>query len=154
MKDFKNQIHMILLHLGFPGGANGKEPTYSYAGDIRLAFDPWVGTIPQRRAWQNHSIILAGRIPWTEEPDRLQSTGLQWVGHDWSDLAYTHVVILTVGIKFWGELSFLFSTPLRQRIQMQQLFRIIDTGSNTYVGLKHKYHKLAARQTHFMWIRT
>ena len=68
---------MILLHLGFPGGGSGKEPTYSYAGDIRLGFDPWVGMIPQRRAWQNHSIILAGRIPWTEEPDRLQSTGLQ-----------------------------------------------------------------------------
>ena len=76
MKDFKDQIHMIVLHLGFPGAASGKEPTYPYAGDIRLGFDPWVGTIPQRRAWQNHSIILAGRIPWTEEPDRQKSTGL------------------------------------------------------------------------------
>ena len=26
-----------------------------------------------------HSIILAWRIPWTEEPSRLQSTGLQRV---------------------------------------------------------------------------
>ena len=30
-----------------------------------------------------HSSILAWRIPWTEEPDGLQSTGLQRVGHDW-----------------------------------------------------------------------
>jgi len=29
-----------------------------------------------------HSSILAWRIPWTEEPDGLQSTGLQRVGHD------------------------------------------------------------------------
>ena len=29
-----------------------------------------------------HSNILAWRIPWTEEPDGLQSTGLQRVGHD------------------------------------------------------------------------
>ena len=29
-----------------------------------------------------HSSILAWRIPWTEEPDRLQSMGLQRVGHD------------------------------------------------------------------------
>ena len=29
-----------------------------------------------------HSSILAWRIPWTEEPGRLQSTGLQRVGHD------------------------------------------------------------------------
>ena len=29
-----------------------------------------------------HSIILAGEIPWTEEPGGLQSMGLQRVGHD------------------------------------------------------------------------
>ena len=29
-----------------------------------------------------HSSILAWRIPWTEEPRRLQSTGLQRVKHD------------------------------------------------------------------------
>ena len=29
-----------------------------------------------------HSIILAWRIPWTEEPDRLQSTESQRDGHD------------------------------------------------------------------------
>ena len=30
----------------------------------------------------NHSSILAWRIPWTEEPGRLQSVGSQRVGHD------------------------------------------------------------------------
>jgi len=34
-----------------------------------------------------HSSTLAWKIPWTEEPGRLQSMGLLWVGHDWSDLA-------------------------------------------------------------------
>ena len=29
-----------------------------------------------------HSSIPAWRIPWTQEPDRLQSMGLQRVGHD------------------------------------------------------------------------
>ena len=29
-----------------------------------------------------HSSILAWRVPWTEEPGRLQSTGSQRVGHD------------------------------------------------------------------------
>ena len=37
-----------------------------------------------------HSSILAWRIPWTEEPGQLQSMGLQRVGHDYSNLAYTH----------------------------------------------------------------
>ena len=31
-----------------------------------------------------HSSILAWRIPWMEEPGRLQSTGVQRVGHDWA----------------------------------------------------------------------
>ena len=30
------------------------------AGDIRLAFDPWVGKIPWRRAWQCIPVILPG----------------------------------------------------------------------------------------------
>ena len=29
-----------------------------------------------------HSSILAWKIPWTEEPGRLQPMGLQRVGHD------------------------------------------------------------------------
>ena len=36
-----------------------------------------------------NSSVLAWRISWTEEPCRLQSMGLQRVGCDWSDLAYT-----------------------------------------------------------------
>ena len=40
-----------------------------------------------------HSSILAWKIPWTEEPGRLQSTGSQRVG---CDLAHTHKEIITV----------------------------------------------------------
>ena len=35
--------------------------------------------------------ILAWRIPWTEESGRLQSTGSQRIGHDWSDLAHINI---------------------------------------------------------------
>ena len=34
--------------------------------------------------------ILAWRIPWTEEPAKLQSLGSQRVGQDWSNLAPTY----------------------------------------------------------------
>ena len=40
-----------------------------------------------------HSSILAWRIPWTEEPGRLQSMMLQRVGHNWSDLACSTWII-------------------------------------------------------------
>ena len=36
-----------------------------------------------------HSSILAWRIPWTEEPGGLQSTGSQRVGHDYSNFTFT-----------------------------------------------------------------
>ena len=40
---------------------------------------PW--TVLEK-AMAPHSITLAWKIPWTEEPGRLQSMGLLRVGHD------------------------------------------------------------------------
>ena len=37
---------------------------------------------PLEKGMATRSSILAWRIPWTEEPGRLQSMGLQRVGHD------------------------------------------------------------------------
>ena len=37
---------------------------------------------PLEKEMATHSRILAWRIPWTEEPGGLQSTGSQRVGHD------------------------------------------------------------------------
>ena len=37
---------------------------------------------PLEKEMATHSSIHAWRIPWTEEPAGLQSTGLQRVGHD------------------------------------------------------------------------
>ena len=45
-------------------------------------FDPWVRKIPWGRKWQPTASILARRIPGTEDPDRLLSTGSQRVRHD------------------------------------------------------------------------
>ena len=42
----------------------------------RCRFDPWVRKIPWRRKWLTHSSILAWEIPWTKEPDGLQSVGV------------------------------------------------------------------------------
>ena len=37
---------------------------------------------PLEKGLATHSSILAWRIPWTEEPGRLQSLGFQRVGQD------------------------------------------------------------------------
>ena len=46
---------------------------------------------PLEEGMATHSSILARRIPWTEELySRLQSTALQKVRHNWSDLVHIH----------------------------------------------------------------
>ena len=40
---------------------------------MRHRFDPWV----RKEGTATHSSILAWKIPWTEEPGRLQSMGSQ-----------------------------------------------------------------------------
>ena len=58
-------------------------------GDIRdTGLIPLSGRFPGG-GLGTYSSIFAWRIPWTEEPGRLQSIGSQRVGHDWSDLACT-----------------------------------------------------------------
>ena len=37
---------------------------------------------PLEKGMDTHSNILAWKIPWTEQPGRAQSMGLQRVGHD------------------------------------------------------------------------
>jgi len=49
---------------------------------------------PLEEGTATHSSVLAWRIPWTKEPDVLQSEGSQRVGHDWSNLACTHAHLL------------------------------------------------------------
>ena len=44
---------------------------------------------PLEEGMATHSSVLAWRVPWSEEPGRLQSTALQRVRHNWSDLACT-----------------------------------------------------------------
>ena len=48
--------------------------------------ETWVQSLGQEdlleKGMATHFSILAWGIPWTEEPGRLQSMGLQRVGHD------------------------------------------------------------------------
>ena len=68
----------------FPSGSDGKESAYN-ARDLSSVRN--MGLIlgredPLEEGMATHYTILAWRIPWTEEPDGLQSMGLQGVGHD------------------------------------------------------------------------
>ena len=44
---------------------------------------------PLEKRMVTHSGIIVWRVSWTKEPHRLQSMGLQRVGHDWATNTYT-----------------------------------------------------------------
>ena len=57
---------------------------------------------PLKKGMATHSSILAWRIPWTEEPIRLQFMGSQRVGHDWATHTFTFWIVKD---KQWGQTS-------------------------------------------------
>ena len=66
-KKKKTNYHITyspLTHLrkigGFPDGTSGKEPACQCRRHRRCGFDPWVGKIPWRRAWQPTPALLPG----------------------------------------------------------------------------------------------
>ena len=75
----------------FSGGSDGKEFPCN-VGDL--------GSSPGfRRSLEKgmatYSSILSWRIPWTKEHGGLKSIESKRVGHEWSDLAHTHLYIYT-----------------------------------------------------------
>ena len=67
--------------LGLLWWLSGKESSHS-AGDTGYGVLSLSGEEPLEEGMATHFSILAWRIPWTEEPGRLQSIGLQSVRHD------------------------------------------------------------------------
>ena len=61
----------------------------------RHGFDPCVKKIPWRKEWQPTPVFLPRESPWTEDPGRLQSMGLQRVGHDWATRPSTYEIFQT-----------------------------------------------------------
>ena len=53
---------------------------------LPAVWETWVQSLgqedPLEEEMATHSSILAWKIPWTEEPGRLQSMGSKRVGHD------------------------------------------------------------------------
>ena len=66
--------------------------------------ETWVRSLgwedPLEKEMVTHSSILAWRIPWTEKPGRLQSTGSQRVGHDWTT-SLTHSLTIWLKVKMY-----------------------------------------------------
>ena len=77
---------MIVSQLAFPGG--------SLVKNLPVMWETWVRSLCQEDLLEEdmatHSSILVWKIPWTEEPGRLQSVGSCRVERDRRDLAHMH----------------------------------------------------------------
>ena len=79
LKEFQKFNPIIYnFMISFPSGSEGKY--------LPAKQQNWVQSLgqedPLEKRMATHSSILACRIPWTENPGRLQSKGSQRVGHD------------------------------------------------------------------------
>ena len=79
--------------------------------------DPW------EKEMAPHSSILAWKIPWTEEPGRLQSMGSQRVGRDWVTNTFTfpfgnHEFVYCLWIYFCLVNMFIYIIIFRLHIQV------------------------------------
>ena len=68
----------MAINFCFPGGSEVKASTSNVGEQGSIL--AWEDLLEKEMA--THSSILAWRIPWMEEPGRLQSTESQRVGHD------------------------------------------------------------------------
>ena len=84
--------------MGFPGGAVAKNPTAMQQMQVRSLGQE--DSLDEETA--THTSILALKIPWTEEPGRLQSKRLQKVAHNW---AHTHKHNNVYGVKLKNMLN-------------------------------------------------
>ena len=85
-RNAKNMCWVNIEYQGFPGSSLVKDSCA-----VQELQEMQVRSLcqedPLEEGMAIHSSILAWRIPWTEEPGRLQSKGSQRVGHNWSDVA-------------------------------------------------------------------
>ena len=71
-------ILQFTCFMGFPGGSDGKDSSGKQETEVRsLGWED-----PLEKDMATHSSILVWRIPWTKEPGRPQTMGLQRVGHN------------------------------------------------------------------------
>ena len=112
-----------------------------------------------------HSSIVARKIQWTEEPDRLQSMGSQRVGHNWAT-EHTHSVkelniqwkensIYHTGgtipdslntQKMTGYICFLNTSATNAFVEMQQCVTLVGCSLNSFYQLSGQ--KMTNLMTH------
>ena len=98
--------------------------------------ETWVWSLgredPLEKEMATHSSNLAWRIPWTEEPGRLQSTGLQRVGHDWATSPHLNLLqsasLSTKYREYLPQMLWVFTLQLWILTNLSQIHLHVSTG--------------------------
>ena len=69
--------------MSFPGDASGEKSAHQCRRLEEMRIQSLGLEDPLEKEMATYSIILAWKIPWAEEPGRLQSVGPQRIGHNW-----------------------------------------------------------------------
>ena len=77
---------------------------------------------PLEKGMAMHTSILAWRIPWTEEPGRLQFMGSQRVGHDWATNTFFTFDFSSGFLFFFFYLSFSVSWKSYAEVKVWGIF--------------------------------
>ena len=116
--------------------------------------ETWVWSLgwedPLEKEMATHSSILAWRIPWTEEPGRLQSTGSQKVGHDWAtSLSLINLKFLSILLVY----QFTITEPTCSKyflkwcyIWVNKMGRLSESFSHKKLTMPIAYPKLYKKQ--------
>ena len=102
----------FIAFIGFLCGSDGKESACNARN---------LGSIPRsgrslEKGMATHCSILAWRIPWTEEPGRLPSMGLQRIGHDWVTNTFTFTYVLEHALCRFVLLCFALSSQFESKL--------------------------------------
>ena len=107
---------------------------------------------PLKDSAVTHSSLLAWRIPWTEEPGRLQSTGSQKVEHNWSDRANMHTASQTFPIKSTFTILLVFSYYSANWMMMLKMtfLRYQTTLMSTLLPIKYVIMKVWRKKAYLI----
>ena len=105
----------INLHMHFSESTNGKEPVCQCRRYKGQGFDPWVGKIPSRRAWQPTPIFLPGKAHGQRslaDASSAKSTTSSGVTElDTTEMTcYSLQLCIQMGISFLFSFAFCFSS--------------------------------------------
>ena len=89
---------------------------------------------PLEKGMATYSSILSWRIPWTEEPGRLQSMGLQRFGHDWVTHIFTPDAGLCIDAIWLGLLRYIHCCWVYSALRTQAECNV--SASNCGTGTK------------------